>query len=320
MSKKITIENVKNIYPEISLGTAVDHQGEKRNHLTYLYRTINKGKNVTWVAQCDCGNFTIVTTSAIPKTKSCGCLKNKIQDLTNKKFGRLLVINLEKKDNRKAYWRCKCDCGNECVVRSDSLIGGKTKSCGCLIKEKAAEIGRQKIKDLTNQRFGLLTALFPTDQRIDSSVIWKCQCDCGNIAFVKSTNLVTGDTRSCGCIKTSFWELLIEKILKENNLTFEREKQFNSCKFPDTNKLARFDFYVNNEYLIEYDGAQHFSFTDCGWNTKENYLKTKQRDEYKNNWCKKNNIPLIRIPYTHKNICIEDLQLTTSNFLIGGKN
>lgn len=46
-------------------------------------------------------------------------------------------------------------------------------------------------------------------------------------------------------------------------------------------------------------------------------LKDKELDEYKNQWCKENNIPLIRIPYIHLNdLCIEDLLLETTNFLI----
>ena len=42
-----------------------------------------------------------------------------------------------------------------------------------------------------------------------------------------------------------------------------------------------------------------------------------ERDTYKNQWCKENNIPLIRIPYTHLNdLCLEDLLLETSKFII----
>lgn len=41
-----------------------------------------------------------------------------------------------------------------------------------------------------------------------------------------------------------------------------------------------------------------------------------QRDNIKNNYCFKNNIPLIRIPYTKKNITINDLKLETTQFLI----
>ena len=46
----------------------------------------------------------------------------------------------------------------------------------------------------------------------------------------------------------------IEKILIKNNLSFEKQKTFEKCRFPDSNYLAKFDFYVENKYLIEFDG------------------------------------------------------------------
>ena len=53
------------------------------------------------------------------------------------------------------------------------------------------------------------------------------------------------------------------------------------------------------------------------WNNKENFLKTQERDALKNQWCKDNNIPLIRIPYTHLNdLKIEDLLLETSEYIV----
>lgn len=54
---------------------------------------------------------------------------------------------------------------------------------------------------------------------------------------------------------------MIKEILLENNIPFEQEKTFDNCRFPDTNKKARFDFYVNNTYLIEFDGRQHIEPT-----------------------------------------------------------
>ena len=74
--------------------------------------------------------------------------------------------------------------------------------------------------------------------------------------------------------------------------------------------------------MIEYDGEQHFekNIQNTGWNTKENFKKIQKRDLLKNKYCLNNNIPLIRIPYTHKeNIVIEDLLLETSKFIIGGE-
>ena len=76
-------------------------------------------------------------------------------------------------------------------------------------------------------------------------------------------DLQNGATRSCGCIKTSWGEENIAVLLEANNLSFEREKQFDSCILPSGRK-AKFDFYVNYSYLIEFDGRQHFE-EGAGW-------------------------------------------------------
>lgn len=62
-------------------------------------------------------------------------MRGKVEDLSNKKFGRLTVISRTKSKNKRARWICKCDCGNEKVVYSTDLIKGAVKSCGCLVKE-----------------------------------------------------------------------------------------------------------------------------------------------------------------------------------------
>lgn len=58
-----------------------------------------------------------------------------IIDKTGERHGRLTVLSLsDKRSGRKTYWNCICDCGNEKVVRSDSLK--VTQSCGCLKREQ----------------------------------------------------------------------------------------------------------------------------------------------------------------------------------------
>ena len=56
-------------------------------------------------------------------------------------------------------------------------------------------------RDLTGQRFGELTVLEATDERIGGGVVWLCRCSCGAICKVSRNNLVTGQTRSCGHAK-----------------------------------------------------------------------------------------------------------------------
>ena len=66
--------------------------------------------------------------------------------------------------------------------------------------------------DLTGQRFGKLTVIERTDDYVSPSgihaIMWKCICDCGNTCNVTSNNLRRGNTKSCGCLKHSFFKEL----------------------------------------------------------------------------------------------------------------
>ena len=64
---------------------------------------------------------------------------SKCRDLTGQRFGRLTVIGLSERQSRKTYWICQCDCGNVSEHRSDGLLSGAIKSCGCYKKEVSAE-------------------------------------------------------------------------------------------------------------------------------------------------------------------------------------
>lgn len=64
-----------------------------------------------------------------------------MEDLTGKKFGRLTVVGFSRLEKRSSnqyryYWNCKCECGNEKEVLSNTLRSGITQSCGCLCKER----------------------------------------------------------------------------------------------------------------------------------------------------------------------------------------
>lgn len=62
------------------------------------------------------------------------------QDLTGKVFGRLTVLErAENNRDKNVKYRCRCKCGNERVVYRNALATGKTKSCGCLNREKMIE-------------------------------------------------------------------------------------------------------------------------------------------------------------------------------------
>ena len=236
-------------------------------------------------------------------------------DITGQKFGRWTVTNITDKrtKNRTIIWHCKCECGNEKDVDGYTLKSGQSKSCGCLNKELAAERCRQGRIDLTGQRFGKLVALYPIysgDKNIHTK--WHCKCDCGNECNIDMGNLRSGKSQSCGCTNSKQEENII-KLLSKNNIQFNYQYRFKDIIEKE------FDFYINNNYIIEYDGQQHFFYTGTGWDTKEHFERTHKSDLIKNKYCFDNNIPLIRIPYD-ADYTIDDLRLETTRFLLTPEN
>lgn len=61
------------------------------------------------------------------------------ENLINKRFGRLVVVEELPKQKRNAFWKCKCDCGNYSSCTSGNLKSGKILSCGCLKLQKLLE-------------------------------------------------------------------------------------------------------------------------------------------------------------------------------------
>lgn len=124
---------------------------------------------------------------------------SKFIDLTNQKFGRLTVLERDYSKKRTS-WICKCDCGNIKTVSSSNLKQGHTQSCGCLQKER---VSNASIKDLKGQKFGRLTVLEKDIIKKSKAgdIYWLCQCECGNIVSINGSNLRSGNTKSCGCLK-----------------------------------------------------------------------------------------------------------------------
>lgn len=198
------------------------------------------------------------------------------------------------------FCKCKCDCGNEKIIRVSNIVRGFTKSCGCF--EKESRYTRDHGEDLTGQQFKYLTVIKKTDKRAkNGSIIWRCQCQCGNVCDVCSGDLKRGRIISCGCEMnhTSFHEQYIRKILDRYNVNYKFIKIFLDCRNPLTNKPLRFDFYLNDyDIAIEYDGIQHYESVPF-WGGDEGLKYRQSLDEIKNQYCKKYGIKLIRIPYTY---------------------
>lgn len=65
-----------------------------------------------------------------------------IRDITGEVFGKLTVIGLSHSKEKRSFWFCRCECGNETIARKDALSNGHTQSCGCLRRGVVSEISR----------------------------------------------------------------------------------------------------------------------------------------------------------------------------------
>lgn len=164
-------------------------------------------KRKCWQFRCDCGTKSIVQLDSVTRgvTQSCGCFRRERQaamnaaiarDIKGKRYGKLLVIERVADPRAGAYWRCKCDCGNECITRGTLLRYGQTESCGC-----NRRLNGHRVPVVSGERFGKLVATQPSFPGDSQGTAWLCRCDCGTSHIARAKDLRFGTTTSCGCAK-----------------------------------------------------------------------------------------------------------------------
>ena len=264
-----------------------DYIGEKHGSLT-IVDLVYEGKTY-FMCRCDCGNVINILPSSFKKQKSCGCSRFKTYE--GKKYGKLLIKKmLYNYKNGFTYCLCDCDCGNKgIIIRCENIVSGNTKSCGCTKKES-----------LIGEKYGRLSVIKESSKNNKNQRQWICVCDCGQIVCLTTHTLKTGHTLSCGCLRSesvSYHEMFISNILRESGIDFYTEKSFDSCVGLG-GKPLRFDFYIpDSNLLIEYDGEQHFRPIKY-FNGTAGFDRLKKNEKIKEEFCKKNNIQLLRLPYT----------------------
>lgn len=257
-----------------------------------------KGGAAYWKVKCQsCGAIRSVRADSLKRLKICHfCSAGK--GMIGKVFGDFLVQAQlsERTENNSLIYSCQCiHCGHVENVLGTVLRSNK-KYCSKCHEHKSTLI------DMTGQTYGYLTVLQRdlSEEHMghENDSWWICRCNlCGTIKSIRGISLRNGTTKSCGCVK-SHGELTIANILSQNNIIFEREYTFPDLIYKD--KL-RFDFAIFEKgqlsHLVEYDGIQHFKARNSGWNTDEALQQTQLRDQIKTQYCKDNNIKLVRIKY-----------------------
>lgn len=144
----------------------------------------------------------------------------KAKDISSTAFGKLTP--LFRVQSSRTTWLCRCDCGNIIKVQANHLCDKTISSCGC------CENKTRKFKDLSGQVFGALTCIERLYDDKINEYVWSCHCSCGKIIKVRTDNLLSGNTKSCGCLKTKiedltghrygFWQVLSQAKREEHHI------------------------------------------------------------------------------------------------------
>ena len=232
-------------------------------------------------------------------------------DLTGREYRFFKVIKRNnERQGKNVWWDCQCQCGNIFTTTTTNINKEKVKSCGCM---KSQLLSEAHLQDLTGQKFGDLKVierdLNHPQNGLKERTYWLCECKCGNRVSIERAHLENRTKISCGC-KYSIGEYNIHKILKENNIYYKSQYTNQNLK-TEKNGFLKFDFAILNDAneiirLIEFDGTQHNQKENT--NYFGNFDDIQKRDALKNQYCKDNNIILVRIPYSKRDsMTIEDL-------------
>lgn len=286
----------------------------------------SKSRQLYYYCRCDCGNMTYVRRRELitETTRSCGCKRWKNAQLIGTKVNKLTVLAIddtkERAKGKHTYLLCQCECGNTISTRGSYLRDRTIIDCGC---GHGKRISEGMTQDVGGKVFGHLHVIerdWSYGTQSGQHARWLCKCDiCGRIESVSSTSLIRyGKDRCRVCSGMSNGEQKICELLDNMDIEYDNDVPYKNCVYPETSGKLRFDFVIHSspEYLIEYDGEQHYKKVRT-WESKIDLDGRKSRDEYKNKWCSENDVPLIRIPYTHlSKICEKDLLLETSEFIV----
>lgn len=270
-------------------GKKRDLTNEQFGDLTVIKEVENEGKvGSFWLCKCKCGNTTIVRGGDLKRKKNCGCgRKTTRNDLTGQTFGKLKVVKYVYTKDKRPYYECLCECGGTKIAQGKLLKNGHITSCGCSTGNKQNLIGKQ---------FGRLTVEKLVGQNKYNSQVWLCSCECGGHIEVATKDLNVGHVQSCGCFN-SRGNTTIQQTLETL-----KEKFISEYRVKIKDYFMRYDFYLPSyKLIIEYDGEGHYEPIDFAGKGKEwankNFERIKKYDNLKNDYCKENNLSLLRIPY-----------------------
>lgn len=224
-----------------------------------------------------------------------------LKTLKNKRFGKLVIKKIYKSNTgtKDTIAVCDCDCGTkDKEIKLYNILGSiGTRACGnCRVAPNA----KYDKPEYIGQTFNFLKV--DSIEKEDGKTFWNCTCLlCGTQCRFEAHAITYGNNKSCGCMQ-SYNEEVIAKALRSRNINFKRQVTFPDLKGIRGGTL-RFDFGIYDEQqkllgLIEYDGEQHedgYFNTITEYELLNNISYIQENDKLKNEYCKKNNIQLVRL-------------------------
>lgn len=273
------------------------------NEYTFLGEYINKRTKIL-VKHNECGNTYEVLPSSFLKGNRCKkCVAKLVGKNNTKPLSYILdklykvhgneysIIGEYKNYNTKVLVRHNT-CGNEYLVRPDSLLRG-SKCLKCThgsYKErylKTTEEFGDNVLELTKGKYELKSEYKGTYEPIEIEHL-----ECGNIYTTKPYKFILGSR--CPICNQSKGETLVENVLIDLDIRFERQKKFKNLK--NKNNLS-YDFYLPNQnILIEYQGIQHYEPIEIFGGVDSFKIQVKN-DNIKRKYAKDNNYNLLEISY-----------------------
>lgn len=186
-----------------------------------------------------CGNKKDIAASDLNcgRNLQCRICNNKIHsyqedNLTGTRQGSFLIGEPFRKNGR-TYYHVKCDCSREYNILRDNLVRKKYGNCKC-----------HGVAVDSNRKYGLLQPI----RRRESDGKWECKCECGNIIYVTPSDLLDGNTQSCGCKKQA------------NKIAIRSDNASGIKGVCYDNRHSKWIAYINKEgkrtYLGRYDNKE----------------------------------------------------------------
>lgn len=183
-------------------------------------------------------------------------------NIKGQRFGKLIAKEFLGYIDKCAWWKCKCDCGNEKNIRATHLRKGCVVSCGCFRLQRVSETF---FKDLTGKRFERLVVI-NVGKHEKGRYFWKCKCDCGNVVTVDGAKLSFGHTKSCGCLCREINSVKMTALCKtqkgtshprwNRNITDdERQKRIERYRSEFRESKWRHKVYKRDQYICQKCGA-----------------------------------------------------------------